>query len=79
MDTAYGIDIERAYTARIALHQSREAVLHADDIDAYVLKQDVLERAANDEDDVTMRELARPLEIVPLGERALSVGAAARF
>jgi CBS domain containing-hemolysin-like protein len=38
----------------------------ADDVRAYVLKQDVLERAARGELDVTLRELGRPLDIVPL-------------
>jgi len=44
----------------------------ADDIEAYVLKQDVLERAANDEDDVTMGALRRPIEMVPLGASVAS-------
>jgi CBS domain containing-hemolysin-like protein len=37
----------------------------ADDIRAYVLMQDILERGVNDEDDITLHELGRPLEIRP--------------
>lgn len=38
----------------------------ADDVRAFVLKLDVLERAARGDLDVTLRELGRPMDVVPL-------------
>ncbi len=45
----------------------------ADDITGYVLKSDVLERAANDEHDVRLAELVRPLDVVPTSASAAHV------
>jgi len=43
----------------------------ADNIRAYVLMQDILERGANDEDEITLGELGRPIEIMP-GTRSVA-------